>query len=262
MPSAEIRPDRIPLPERIDRRMRFGPFPSVRDALRFVAYAAVGALVIPWAGAWAWLPVLGVAFLLTVWHPDGTALDERIAAYVRWSWRAHREVGTVTAPGSRANLGDTIRLASGVRVAILKCGGSPVAFLPPEELLRRFREYRDLLRASDGGVVLASVGTPIDARPWLPSEAGPDRPDGPARSAYAEMVRLLCTRRRHRRVYVLLWELAVRSGGTSRLNDRAHALRQRLSGLGSDPVRLRDRPLTAALRHFGWGDPGRGRGGA
>ncbi len=261
MPPGEIRPDRIPLPERIDRRMRFGPFPSVRDALRFVAYAAVGALVIPWAGAWAWLPVLGVAALLTIWHPDGTAVDERIGAYVRWELRTHREVATVSASGSRANLGDTVRLGSGMHVAVLKCGGSPVAFLPPEELLRRFRDYRDLLRTSSGGIALASVGTPIDARPWLPPEAGSDRPDRPARSAYSEMVQLLCARRRHRRVYVLLWEPPVRPGDASRLNDRVRALRQRLSALGSEPVRLRDRALTAALRRFGWGEAERGGGG-
>jgi len=259
MASVEVRPDRIPLPERIDRRMRFGPFPTVRDALRFVAYAAVGALVIPWAGTWAWLPVVGAAFLLTVWHPEGTAVDERIAAYVRWALRAHREIGPVSGASKRSESGDTVLLASGVRVAVLKCAGSPVAFLPPDELLHRFRQYRDLLRGSEGGVVLASVGTPIDAAPWVPSRAEGDRPDTAARSAYAEMVRLLCSRRRRRRVYVLLWEHPVRTGGIPRLGDRVQAMRQGLATLGAEPTRLRDRSLAAALRHFGWSErtPGR-----
>lgn len=252
MASGEIRPDRIPLPERIDRRMRFGPFPTVRDALRFVAYAAVGALVIPWIGPWAWLPVVGGAFLLTVWHPEGTAVDQRFAAYVRWAVRTHREVDEVRRTSARVEPGDTVRLASGVRVAVLKCAGSPVAFLPPDELLRRFRAYRDLLRGSEGGIVLASVGTPIDARPWLPTRGEAGRPDAPARAAYAEMVQLLCAGRRRRRVYVLLWEPAARLGGASRLGDRVRAIRQGLATLGAEPVRLRDRALTAALRHFGW----------
>lgn len=252
--AAEIRPERIALPERIDRRMRFGPFPAVRDALRFVAYAAVGALVIPWVGPWAWLPVVGAAFLLTVWHPEGTAIDERIGAYFRYAVRTHREVRALKGRPSRADAGDTLCLPSGMRVAVLKCAGAPVAFLPPEELLRRFRAYRDLLRASDGGFVFAAVGTPIDARPWLPSPVDPERPDAAARSAYTEMVGILCNRRRRRRVYVLVWEPALRAGTGTHLNDRIRALKQGFSNLGSDPVRLRDRALTAALRHFGWGE--------
>lgn len=254
MPPEETRPERVPLPERIDRRMRFGPFPTVRDALRCVAYAAVGALVIPWAGTWAWLPVVGVSFLVTAWHPDGTAVDERIAANVRWALRTHREVRVVSGPSARAGVGDTVRLVSGIRVAVLRCAGSPVAFLPPEELLRRFREYRDLLRGSEGGIVLAAVGTPIDARPWLPSSLEGDRPDTAARGAYSEMVQLLCTRRRRRRVYVLVWESTVRSMGVSQLSDRIQALRRGLSSLGAEPTLLRDRALTAALRHFGWAE--------
>lgn len=254
METAETRPDRIPLPERIDRRMRFGPFPTVRDALRFVAYAAVGALVVPWAGAWAWLPVVGGAFVLTVWHPEGIAVDERIAAYARYALRRHREVGAVKEAPIRAEAGDTVRLCSGMRVAVLRCAGSPVAFLPPEELHRRFREYRDLLRASEGGIVLASVGSPIDARPWLPLQHGHGLPDAAARSAYSEMIRLLCDRRRRRRVYVLVWEPTIRAGAASRLSDRVRALRQGLASLGADPARLRDRSLTAALRHFGWSE--------
>ncbi|MFZ0700157.1 MAG: hypothetical protein WAN74_08250 [Thermoplasmata archaeon] len=254
MALGEVRPERIPLPERIDRRMRFGPFPTVRDALRCVAYAAVGALVIPWAGAWAWLPVVGVAFLVTVWHPEGTAVDERIAAYVRWALRTHRKADPVSGRSARAEPGETIRFASGVRVAVLKCAGSPVAFLPPEELLRRFRGYRDLLRASDGGIVLASVGTPIDSRPWLPSNTEAARSDSAARAAYSEMVQLLCSRRCRRRVYVLLWEHAIPAGGASRLSDRVQAMRQGLAILGAEPIRLRDRPLAAALRHFGWSE--------
>ncbi|NNN17408.1 MAG: hypothetical protein HKL79_03500 [Thermoplasmata archaeon] len=254
MALAEIRPERIPLPERIDRRMRFGPFPSVRDAFRCVAYAALGALVIPWAGTWTWLPIVGGAFLVTVWHPEGTALDERIAAYVRWRMRTHRTVDAMNGASIRAELGDTVRLASDVRVAVLRCAGSPVAFLPPEELLRRFRGYRDLLRGSEGGIVLASVGTPIDARPWLPPSSEGDRPDGAARAAYSEMVQLLCSRRRRRRVYVLLWEHAVRADGAPQLRDRVEAMRRGLATLGAEPARLRDRSLAAALRHFGWGE--------
>lgn len=257
MPSSEVRPDRIPLPERIDRTMRFGPFPSVRNALRFVAYSVVGAVLVPWIGLWAWLPVVGVAFLLTVWQVDGVALDERIAGYVRWSVRSHRE-DPMSRRAAPAHTGDSIRLASGMRVAILRCAGAPVAFLPPEELVRRFREYRDLLRTCDGGIVFASVGTPIDARPWMPpAPTGTESGDAAARSAYGEMVRLLCARRRRRRVYVLLWDASARSRGSSRLEDRVQALRQRLAALGAEPERLRDGSLATALRHFGWTE-GRG----
>ena len=34
----------IGLPATFDRRLRMGPFPSVRDALKFATYAAVGAI--------------------------------------------------------------------------------------------------------------------------------------------------------------------------------------------------------------------------
>lgn len=250
--AVDPRVDRIPLPERIDRRMRFGPFPSVRDALRFVAYSAAGALVIPWVGAWAWLPLVGAAFLLTVWHPDGSALDERIATYLRWASRAHREEGAMSDAPSVDRRGDTVRLASGVRVAIVRCGGSPAAFLPAEELVRRFHAYRDLLRAAGGGIALASTGTPIDARPWIPAAVGAGRGDRAARDAYAQMVELLCSRRHRRRVYALLWQMGSDPATPARLDERANALHQRLEALGAAPERLRDRSLREAVRHFGW----------
>ena len=44
----------VALPVAIGRRMRLGPFPSARDALRFLAYATAGAVVIPFFGAIAW----------------------------------------------------------------------------------------------------------------------------------------------------------------------------------------------------------------
>ncbi|HLM71014.1 MAG TPA: hypothetical protein VK423_06510, partial [Thermoplasmata archaeon] len=88
MADPEAGPPLIRLPERLDRRMRLGPFPSSRDALKFVTYAAAGALLSPFTSPWVWLPVLLAGFAVSVWRPDGRAVDERILAYSVWKFRS------------------------------------------------------------------------------------------------------------------------------------------------------------------------------
>src|SRR5208282_2604654 len=63
----------VVLPERVDRRVRLGPFPSAKDAVKFASYAAAGAVLAPFATPFAWVPVLALGFVVSVWHPDGEA---------------------------------------------------------------------------------------------------------------------------------------------------------------------------------------------
>src|ERR1700688_4681805 len=53
----------VGLPESLDRRMRLGPFPSARHALKFAAYAAVGGSVAAILGVVLTIPLLGGRFL-------------------------------------------------------------------------------------------------------------------------------------------------------------------------------------------------------
>src|ERR1700730_9474316 len=85
-PAAE-KFDAVALPAPLDRRMRLGPFPSARDALKFLGYVAVGILAATLATPAAWVPFLVVGFVLSVHKTDGKGFDDRLVDYVRWSWR-------------------------------------------------------------------------------------------------------------------------------------------------------------------------------
>ncbi len=134
-------PPRVGLRTSAERRLRFGPFPSVGDAMRFVGYAAVGALVIPWLGTLAWLPILAAGFVLAVWQPGGIALDARLFAHIAWWERALQPWEVRMSSRGRSVHGGKARVDPGCLVTVLKCGGRPIAFLPPEELHQKFRQY-------------------------------------------------------------------------------------------------------------------------
>lgn len=253
-------PPRVGLRTAAERRLRFGPFPSVGDAMRFVAYAAVGALVIPWFGALAWLPILGVGFVLAVWQPGGVALDRRLYLRVTWWERALQPSEVPVTSRGRSVHGGVARVPPGYLVTVLKCGGRPIAFLPPQELYQKFRQYRELLRSLDGGIVLVGVGLPIDGRPWDPQEPPLAAADTPARAGYSEMVRVLCRHRQSRRVYALQWAAEAAAGAATHLEERTGALAEHLEGLGVSPVRLEGASLGAALTRFGWDEVGLSEG--
>jgi hypothetical protein len=136
-------PPLIAFPERIDRPMRLGPFASSRDALKFVTYAAAGALLVPFASPWVWLPVVAGGFMVSVWHPDGQAVDERAFTFLAWKLRSvgprGAGAGLTDAPLVRRAL---LQLPSRRYAAVVRTGGTPIAYLPPDELARRFELYR------------------------------------------------------------------------------------------------------------------------
>jgi hypothetical protein len=245
------------LPERLDRRLRLGPFPSGRDALKFVTYAAAGALVIPVAGAVAWLPVLCAAFAVSVWRPDGEALDERLVAVVRWRWRDLRQEGSVTGrPGARDPRGAVVRLSSARRAAVVRMGGIPLAYLPPTELARRFELYRTLLRTVEGGFLLRAAPAPIHARSFVPGGAAPAGAERAAWAGYRELVDLIARRRLVRHVYLAVATAEPGADGLLRLESDLAALADRLTALGLRPVRLRDRALHDAVRRIALAESG------
>ncbi|MGP8076410.1 MAG: hypothetical protein ACLP8Y_06750 [Thermoplasmata archaeon] len=243
----------IVLPERLGRRMRLGPFPSSRDALKFVIYAAAGALLASFTNPWLWLPFVLVGFAVSVWRPEGRALDERLLVFAVWrlrSWGLGRVVKSANSrPLVRQGL---LQLASHRYVAVVRTGGSPMAYLPPDELARRFELYRELIRSTDGGFSLLSTVVPIRSQPVRPSTTPGEGPEASARAGYSELVFLLCRRRLLRRVYFVLGAVGASMDSVSLLEGRVASLVERLSSLGLRPTRLRDRGLAEAARRFGW----------
>lgn len=243
----------VAFPERVDRRLRLGPFPSAREALKFLCYAAVGAVLAPTAGVVPGLAVAALGFLASVWRPDGVGWDDRVVALLRWRWRAN----AIAAPMSRAESTPAARRrwvsrGLGDVVAVVRTDGVPVAYLPPVELERRFAQFRDLLRATDGRIAFLATVASIRAVPFVPHAAPTPEPARQACEGYAELVRLLCRRRYGRRVYVALGSGGAGPDRGSRLEDRVGALVERLRAFGVHPLRLEDRALTEACHRFGW----------
>jgi hypothetical protein len=253
MGEAEGGPLLIELPERIDRRLRLGPFPSSRDALKFVTYAAVGALLSPFASPWLWLPVVLAGFAISVWRPDGRAMDERFVAFALWKVRSLGPGRFVKDSGPRPIVRQALLQLSPQRfVAIVRTGGSPVAYLPPDELARRFETYRELLRSTTESFALLSTTNPIRSQAVRPVGPSDKTPEGLARTGYAELVTLLCRRRLLRRVYVVLGAFGGTPDAISDLEGRVGSLVERLTSLGLRPTRLRDRALAEAGHRMGW----------
>jgi hypothetical protein len=253
MADTEGGPPLIGLPERIDRRMRLGPFPSSRDALKFVTYAATGALLSPFTNPWLWLPVALGGFAVSVWRPEGRAVDERLLQYALWSLRSRRMGNAVTRSASRPLVRQgLLQLEPHRYVAVVRTGGTPMAYLPPDELARRFDSYRELLRATDESFAFLSTAVPIRSQAVRPSPAPEDARDTPARLGYSELVLLLCRRRLLRRVYFVLASAQADADAIGRLEGRVASLVERLTALGLRPTRLRDRSLAEAARRFGW----------
>ncbi len=244
-------PPVIGLPERLDRRMRLGPFPSSRDALKFVTYAALGGFLAPFTNPWVWLPVVGAGFAVSVWRPDGQAVDERAWKFLTWKVRSvsRRLASKAGLPLVRQGL---LQLPSRRYVAVIRTGGTPVAYLPPEELARRFEIYRELLRSIDSSFAWLSAAVPLRAQAVRPGTWEGGDAVGRASSGYSELVALLCRRRLLRRVYLVLASSDPSAEGIGRLEGRVASLIEQLGTLGLRPLRLRDRALSEAARQFGW----------
>ena len=248
----------IGLPEGFGRTMRLGPFPSVRDALKFSTYAAVGAVFAAVLAPIWWLPFLGGGFALSVFRPDGRALDERLGAFVAFELRSGRGSSSATPPRRRRAPhapGSVVARASQL-VGILATGGIPVAFLPPAEARALFDRYRTFLGALDGGLYLTMGVRPIEVRPFRPRDRRVDGGPAPAaRAGYDEMVRLLCERRLQREVRIAVWVPRASDGAFELLERRLQTVSEHLAQLGLAPVRLRGRELDAAAQGMGWSAP-------
>lgn len=246
-------PPVVPLPERLDRRLRLGPFSSAREALRFVTYATVGAVVAPFTSPYVWLVFVAGGFVACVVRADGLSLDERATSFFLWEVRSHFGGSNMRASPARGALRQgLIGVEPGRYVAILRTGGTPVTYLPPVELARRFELFRDLLRSTDGAFGFLASSVPMAAGPVLPPTDPDPTADAPARAGYAELVDLLCRRRQMRRVYLLLATERTGPEGLANLELRVAALSAALERLGVNATRLRDARLRDAAQRWGW----------
>lgn len=239
------------IPERLDRKLRLGPFPSSRAALKFVVYAAIGALLAPFVAPLLWVPVVLVGFLLSAGRAGGEPLDNRLFGLVRWRVRSWSGGSPVIDPGHRpVARRSVVRLGPSRYLAVVRTGGAPLSYLPPEELARSFDRYRELLRGLEGSVSLLSTSSPICVGPFVPRAPDPEGPEGIARGGYRELVELIARRRSVRRVYLSLESTEGGPEGLGRLEAAVAGWTDGLAGLGLAAVRLRDRELAEAAHRL------------
>lgn len=244
----------VPVPERLDRRLRLGPFSSGRDAVKFVTAAAAGAVVSLVVEPWAGLPIVAIGAVVALWRPDGDAWDERFAAVARWAARRSAGDRGMTVPRRRGSAvgSGTVVLPDGRSAAVVRAAGVPLAFLPPTELAHQFELYRELLRSVDGGLIVVATAVPIHAGSILPPETPVRDGERTARAGYRELVALLARRRSVRRVLVAVPQDVPGVEGKRRLEAAVALLRERLADLGVRSERLRDRSLVDAAHRLGW----------
>ncbi len=239
------------VPEPFDRTVRFGPFPSARDAVKFVTYAAAGALLSPVAAPIVWLPVVVAGFVVSVWRPEGRALDERAFTMLRWGVRVVGRELAVRRDAVDITLRHRMVRWNGRYVAVLRAGGIPLAYLPPSELARRFDGYRDLVRAVGGSWVLLTGEAPLHLRSIRPGGGPLTEAERAARDGYTELLRLIAARRPLRRIHLLLSDADPGPEGVGRIEAAATRAVDRLGALGVRCERLTGRALSDAIRHLG-----------
>ncbi len=242
----------VELPERVDRRIRLGPFPTARDALKFVCYAAVGAVLAPFVEPLAWVPVLALGFVVSVWRPDGEAVDERATKWLLFQVRRATRAPVTPGRAPPEAPGSILRLANGRSVTIVRAVGLPLAYRPPADLVVLFDRFRDLLRATEGALIVRSTTVALRAGPVLPGETLGSAGERAAHAGYRELVAVLCRRRRARRVDIALGGAPPGPEGGQRLEDRTRTLLDQLNSLGLHATVLRGRSLAESAREFGW----------
>ena len=244
-------PPVIVLPERVDRRLRLGPFPSARDAVAFLGYAGVGSLLAAVVSPLVGLGVIVAGFALSIVRFEDERIDRRAVAILRHLvGRTRPWPGmTMTSLSHGERLGVTAG-AAGEFVAVVRAGGSPMAYLPPAEIARRFERYRELLRAEPDDLVFRVWLGPMRAAPVVPPPVAAGRSDADARDGYAELVRLLCARRAVRRIDLLRRSNRHGTEGLAELEDRVARLLDRLAALELPARRLTGRALVDAARRL------------
>ncbi|HTW39992.1 MAG TPA: hypothetical protein VMF04_03960 [Thermoplasmata archaeon] len=252
METAPDGPPVVPVPERIDRRLRLGPFATAGDALKFVTYAAVGAVLAPLISPWLGVTIGGIGFGLSIYRPDGSALDERCATYFLWrlrSWGGHPGMRANARPGANPHL---LTLPTGDRVSIVRTNGTPTSYLPPPELARRFELFRDMIRTVRHGFAFSMELAPMRAELVIPPAHAPGREDSAGAQGYRELVTLLCRRRWVRRIDLVLRTDSAGPAGIADLETRVSSLLERLASLDIGASRLQGRALADAARRWGW----------
>ncbi len=257
-------PPVVPLPERVDRRLRLGPFPSAQDAVKFLAYAGVGALLAALVGPLVGLGVTVAGFLFSTVRYEDDGLDRRALAVVRfWIERPPRLAAGAMTPLSGLERRGVAVGPSGGYVAVVRVGGSPMAYLPPAEIARRFDRYRELVRSEPEGLVLRVWLAPMRAAPVVPRSIDAGRTDAPARDGYAQLMQLLCARRSVRKVDLLRRSSRAGAEGLAELETHVTRLVDRLAALDLPARRLAGRALVDATRRLTGGGteaPTGGRG--
>ncbi len=249
----------VTLPDRVDRRLSLGPFPSAREALKFAGYAAAGAPIVPWVGALGWLPFVVAGFVVATVRPGGRGLDARMADWLAYRFRRAAGPAGVQRRSVRLSHG-FVRVSPGRFAVVIRAEGIPLSFLPPEEHRQRFERYREVIRAARPSFAVVATSIPIDEAAVAPARSPlVDREsdgEAAARRAYEELSRLLARRRRHRRVYFALFGDGATADTLRSLEGRATRVVEGLAGLGVSPTRLYGPALERAARSFGWATGG------
>jgi hypothetical protein len=244
-------PPMVPLPERVDRRLRLGPFPSAHDAVRFLGYAAVGTLLAAGVSPLAGFGVIVAGFVLSVVRVDGERPDRRAVSMFRYLFeRLGRRVGPAVTGRSSLDRSGAIPGPAGGYLAVVRAGGSPMAYLPPAEIARRFEQFRELLRAEPEGLAFRVWLAPMRPTPVLPPPVSETRADAAARNGYAQLVRLICGRRAVRRIDLLRCSTFAGAEGLTELDGQVSRLIERLTELGLPARRLSGRSLADAARRL------------
>jgi len=239
------------LPERLDRTLRLGPFPSARDALKFLAWTAVGAFLVPALGPAMVVPFGLAGLAVAIVRVDGRSPDGWALRFLRWQIRRFGGRDLVTPPGAVRGDGRSVARDTDSLVAVVRTAGVPLAYLPPTDLSRRFELYRDLLRALDGPAALHIARTPIHPAPYVPAEPAPAGAEGLARAGYRELVGVIVRRRSLRQVWLAIGQPGTDARSLSALEVRTSDLIERLRALGLRPARLRGHGIGEALHRMG-----------
>jgi hypothetical protein len=251
----------IGLPERLDRKLHLGPFPSAQDALKFVTYAAVGALVAALTSPIYWLPFLGVGLLVSIPRIDGRTVDGRMADYFRWRLRRGEHPSGASGPPERVRpnvpFGSLARIRPGRYVSVLVTHGVPSAFLPLAGRRSLFERYKALLRSLDTGCFVSVGLEPLDPGPFLPPDPTPPTRIEGARADYAQLVRAACRRKYRRRTRWVLWSSSMTPESCAELEARTRDIMDHLLRLEVPFDRLEGPALGQALESMGWSVEGR-----
>jgi hypothetical protein len=192
----------VPILRLIPRKLRFGPFGSGRDLVKFLCTATVGAAVAAVTSAAVWPIFLGVGILIALPRVEGQTLDDFAVGYCRFRWRS--AVGSQSLPKSPGPAPSRSK-TPGKATASLCSGGIPIAYLPPQEMQRLFEGYRAALGSVDGPVAFRAGGERFSPLPFLPATQSLAAREQAVLDSYRDLVRTLLRNRFRRRVDLTLW---------------------------------------------------------